>query len=214
MATPEHSKIINKVAREVLKPLGVKRKGQSRTWLDDNGWWLLVIEFQPSSWSKGTYLNVGIHWLWHPKEYFSFDLGYREAGYVEYKSNSQFEPKAREMANLAKIKVEEIRGHLSNLQAARNHIVKSYSDEPETIWNQFHCGMICAVSGDTEEALPYFNAVKENSDDRDWALELKQFTRETQSAMSSTNDFIEHVCNIVKKSRKMKKLEDWDCDFA
>lgn len=54
MAAAPHSKIINKLAKDTLKPIGVLRKGQSRTWLDDNGWWVTVIEFQPFSWSKGT----------------------------------------------------------------------------------------------------------------------------------------------------------------
>jgi len=59
-----HSKIINTSARHAFGPLGIIQKGASRTWLDDHGWWLTVIGFQPSAWSKGTYLNIGAMWLW------------------------------------------------------------------------------------------------------------------------------------------------------
>ena len=50
------------------------RKGQSRLWLDDNGWWMAIAEFQPSQWSKGTYLNVAVSWQWYPRVDYAFDL--------------------------------------------------------------------------------------------------------------------------------------------
>lgn len=214
MATPAHSKIINQVAREILKPLGVQRKGQSRIWLDDNGWWVMVIEFQPSDWSKGTYLNVNVNWLWHPKEYYSFDLGTREAGYVEYQSDAQFEPKVREMAEIAKAKVLEMRSRLSDLKAAKKYIVKYYAAGAGTIWQHLHCGMICALAGDTAKAAKYFNKVAADPEDRDWIIELKQFTREASNCLTSSNDFASHVCNIIKESRRIKKLKEWECTFT
>lgn len=214
MATPVHSKIINKAAREVLKPLGVKRKGQSRIWLDDNGWWVLVVEFQPSSWSQGTYLNVGVNWLWHPKEYFSFDLGYREERFIEYKSDAQFEAKSRELAMVAKSKVQEMRNNLANLQAAKTYLIGAYSEVPRTIWNQFHQGMICAMVGSTDEAILYFTKVIEDPDDRDWAIELKKFVSDVKNMASTSKDFKSYVCNIVGEARQMKKLEEWKCEFA
>ncbi|MFV0290086.1 MAG: hypothetical protein ACK5IJ_04195, partial [Mangrovibacterium sp.] len=61
MALPEHSKIINQVAREIFKEYGIERKGQSRTWLDDQYWYTTIIEFQPFKDRQGTCLNVGIN---------------------------------------------------------------------------------------------------------------------------------------------------------
>lgn len=55
-----HNRVINAEAWRLLKPFGLTRKGRSRVWLDDHGWWLIQVEFQPSSWSKGSYLNVGV----------------------------------------------------------------------------------------------------------------------------------------------------------
>jgi hypothetical protein len=63
---PDVNTVIAEVAKQVLAPLGVKRKGRSRTWLDDHGWWLGIVEFQPSSWGAGSYLNVGPEFLWQP----------------------------------------------------------------------------------------------------------------------------------------------------
>ncbi|HEX4035315.1 MAG TPA: hypothetical protein VHX66_12810, partial [Solirubrobacteraceae bacterium] len=61
---PPHSKLLTTAAREVLRPMGLRQKRRSRVWLDDRAWWVGVVEFQASSFSPGTYLNVGAMWLW------------------------------------------------------------------------------------------------------------------------------------------------------
>jgi len=113
-----HSKLITAAARETLRPLGMVQKGRSRTWLDDHGWWLGVVEFQPSSFSRGSYLNVGVNWLWNPKDYVSFDYGDRvhfedESArgdqYVEYESDEQFAPLALKLAGAAAAEVHHYR---------------------------------------------------------------------------------------------------------
>ena len=87
-----------------LQPLGFRRKGQSRLWGGDHGWWLAVVEFQPSGFRKGSYLNVAAHWLWSDGGYISFDLGSgadggsRVAEFEEYDSNEQFEAAAHRLA--------------------------------------------------------------------------------------------------------------------
>ncbi len=60
----EHTRIIATAAKAVLQAHGFTRKGRSRVWFADRGFWLSVIEFQPSAWSRGSYLNVAVHWLW------------------------------------------------------------------------------------------------------------------------------------------------------
>lgn len=93
MALSTADKLIAKAAREILKPLGVFQKGSSRIWIDDNGWFLTVIEFQPSSWSKGAYLNVAISFLWEQgegfKEVLPFNIGGRELSHKEYEGDDE-----------------------------------------------------------------------------------------------------------------------------
>ncbi len=83
MTQAPYSKIIENVAKEMLAPLGLEQKGHSRLWLDDQGWWVILVELQPSGFSKGTYLNVGVNWLWYKMNYFSFDYGYRSGTFNE-----------------------------------------------------------------------------------------------------------------------------------
>ena len=80
--TEPHSRLLTEAARRHLRPLGVTQKARSRTWLDDRGWFVANVEFQPSGWSKGSYLNVGAHFLWTWNGFLSFDLGSRIEGFV------------------------------------------------------------------------------------------------------------------------------------
>lgn len=214
MSTPPHSKIINRVARQTLKPVGVKRKGQSRVWLDDNGWWVTVIEFQPSAWSKGTYLNVGVNFQWYPKEHLSFDIGYREAGFIEYKSDEQFEFQAQEFAELAKAKVLEIRERLSSPKSTKDYLISSFQDHRPTLWGEFHQGMSCVLTKDKNEAISYFNQVLSNPHDTEWAIELKEFTSRIVKLLESGDDVLRFIDEIVNKSRELKKLEPTDVQLT
>lgn len=88
MTPPDHSKMINKTAKKVFGPYGIKQKGKSRIWLDDYGWYTTVIEFQPFNGRQGTTLNIGVNFNWHEQSHFSFDIGYRQdVDFVEYTGN-------------------------------------------------------------------------------------------------------------------------------
>jgi hypothetical protein len=43
-----------------------------------------VVEFPPSGWAKGSYLNVAAHWLWIEQDYLSFDYLGRREPFIEY----------------------------------------------------------------------------------------------------------------------------------
>lgn len=42
----EHGRLIAAAAKAALVPLGCKRKGQSRRWYSDQGFWVVFVEFQ------------------------------------------------------------------------------------------------------------------------------------------------------------------------
>src|ERR1700761_427171 len=98
MLTTQHSRLINVAARTILRPLGCVQKGRSRTWLDDQSWWVGVVEFQPSGWARGSYLNVGACWLWSEKNYLSFDAGHRVQEFQPFIDDEQFSLVAQKLA--------------------------------------------------------------------------------------------------------------------
>ncbi len=67
------SRIITEAARTALGTLGLRQKGQSRLWYDDHGWWIINVEFQPSSYARGCYLNLGEQHLFCTDEHFVFE---------------------------------------------------------------------------------------------------------------------------------------------
>lgn len=102
MGSPRsHDAIIRAAAKAHLAPLGFKQKGRSRIWLRDHVWWLAIVEFQPSSWSKGSYLNVACMWLWHPQDHIAFHVAERCGSYVEFVDEASFRPAVDDLARVA-----------------------------------------------------------------------------------------------------------------
>lgn len=143
-----HNKIINQAARSVLKPLGLFQKGQSRTWIDDNGWFLIIVEFQPSNWAQGTYLNVAVHYLWAQIEYLSYDYGGREESFVPFIGDEgTFYDEVISLAEIAVTKVTEYRA-FKDASYAKDQIIqkKNTASESHELYNKM---MICGLVGDS-----------------------------------------------------------------
>jgi hypothetical protein len=140
------SKQLAAAARRYLAPLGLTRKGRSRTWLDDQSWFVTVVEFQPSGFSKGSYLNVGSHFLWSANGHLSFDLGYRIEGFFPFESEEQFEPEADRLASRAAIEVQRLRSVLLD----PTKVASAVAEGP---WAPYHRGVSQGLSGDREDAM-------------------------------------------------------------
>ena len=98
-----HNRLLIKAARDILRPMGLCQKGQSRSWWDDHGSWLIQVEFQPSGFGKGSYLNVGVGGLWtdEPRDHVAFNYGHRVEGLTAYQSPEQWEAVAYSLARHA-----------------------------------------------------------------------------------------------------------------
>lgn len=160
-----HNKIIAKAAKATLQPLGLRRKGQSRLWIGDNGWWLMIVEFQPSGFSKGSYLNVAAHWLWSDSGYISFDLGSgtdwdsRAADFEAYQSDEQFEVAANRLAVIASEEVRELAARLSSIKATADLLLSGEKSAHEGSWSTYNAGIAAGLSGRVEEAAAMLRLV-------------------------------------------------------
>ncbi|MDH6580640.1 hypothetical protein [Kitasatospora sp. MAP5-34] len=145
------SRLVTAAAREVLRPLGLQQRGRSRTWLDDQGWWLGVVEFQPSSWGQGTYLSVGAMWLWDDADYLAFHVGGREAGHESYKDEAQFASLAMDMARLAASRTVEYRGLFTSPTSTAKYLA-AHSAQRGNAWDNYHAGVAAGLVGDADTA--------------------------------------------------------------
>lgn len=207
MPTPIHSKIINKVARKILKEYGIQRKGQSRTWLDDQYWFTTIIEFQPFKDKQGTCLNVGVNFHWYEKEYFSFDIGNRESEFIDFENEEQFESEMNSLVELALKRTIELREKLSDLKTSEKTII-NHEFASDSLWGNYHRAIISGLNNQQKKSEQYFNLILKNDFDVPWAKELKKRTSDLKTELNNITEFQKNIDKIIEKTRKEKKLKE------
>jgi hypothetical protein len=206
MATPEHSKIINKVAREILKPNGVGRKGQSRTWLDDQYWFTTIIEFQPFKDRQGTCLNIGINFHWYEQEYFSFDIGNRESDFIDFKNEKQFQFEMNLLIEKALKCTLQFRNKMLDLEMAENTII-NHEFSSNNLWGNYHRAIICGLNDHPTESNEYFQRILKNDFKYDWQIELKKKVEKLKTKLNNISSFKNNINSTIKTTRSKKKLK-------
>lgn len=203
---PIHSKILNQAAKEQLKPLGLTQKGQSRIWLDDHGWWVTQVEFQPSGWSKGSYLNVGVCWLWDGKEYLSFDVGNRVEGFVEFQNEEQFINQAKDLAQSAANEVLKYRKQFTTIDTVYQYYRKN--GIPKNIWSYFHFAIAAGLIGKSKESIKFFQEIQNEKLTYDWIKSLQVEVKSLMELVKDTDKFRQMVETEVFKARALNKLKE------
>lgn len=196
-----HDKLIANAAKEVLAPLGFRRKGLSRIWIEDHGWWLTVVEFQPSGWAKGSFLNVAAHWLWIEKDHLSFDFGDRVEPFVEYTSDVQFEPEATRFAQAAVREGRELNQMFSSFEATAAVLAAKEAALPEQSrgsWSAYHAGMAMGLSGRLADATAMFRTVR---DDR-----VRPAVARVEECLHDQREFRREIDNLIVSHRKVLGL--------
>jgi hypothetical protein len=146
----EHGKLIAAAAKAALLPLGCVRKGQSRCWFSDERYWYIFIEFQPSSWSRGTYFNVFPVWLFlrpWPGEPI-----HRVGDYIYFESAEQFRPLIEEGAKLVAAEVISLRTRFATLL----DIHRSFAGKLSWSGNTYRAAITAGLVGDFALARQLF----------------------------------------------------------
>jgi hypothetical protein len=207
----DHSRIIAEVGRETLGPLGIFQKGRSRIWIDDHGWWIIVIEFQPSGFSKGSYLNVGAMWLWHEKDYFSFDsgndAGCRIAKFVEYVDEKQFRPEAVKLAFAAKEEVLRLRSLFGSIHRVARYL-PGQAKRDENGWTESAAAIALGYVGETFRAHRLFKRIERRKPVQEWERLLQQAALGFAATLDRPPDFQRNVKETILRTRKLLKLPE------
>jgi Domain of unknown function (DUF4304) len=199
----DHNKLIKKIAKERLKPHGIFQQGKSRTFLYDNGWYIIVIEFQPSSWSKGTFLNIGVDFNFYPRDYLAFSYGYREKDFVELKTQQHFESVIHQMCDLILLKVNELNYKFRDIGSSINTLDK---DTLKDTWRLFNLSILKVISNDFEGSKKLLEMVCLDKCDRDWEFERKKVATEILSWMSDDTILFDKLKELINTTRGLKKL--------
>jgi hypothetical protein len=198
-------------------------------WLDDRGWRLTVVEFQPSSWSRGSYLNVGVHWLWNPKHYLGLDYGGRvmdlngDGQYVEYESEEQFGPLALKLAEIAADQVQAYRERFPDVVSAaavlagaddggRDGLVPT-SDVLRWIDAGIALGVAGQPAASEAEFGRYLDWYESRDDPEDYEAARCSRVRALTGLAPDTEAFRRRIHSEVKEGRALLKLEPADLPF-
>jgi hypothetical protein len=203
--TSPASKLVSVAARRVLRPLGLSQKGSSRTWLDDHGWWVGVVEFQPGR-SAGSYLNVGCMWLWVEKDYVSFDEGNRVEKHAEFQAESQFEAEATRLADRAAEEILRYRRLFDRVEAVGKFYLAQAAAAPGS-WKDYHAGVACALSGKTKDAVRFFDRFLSKKNDRpQWLVEAQEDAERLKALAGDRAKFRDVITQRVQATRELQKL--------
>jgi hypothetical protein len=204
-----HDKIIASAAKATLGSQGFQRKGQSRLWFADNGWWLSVVEFQPSGWSKGSYLNVAAHWLWSESGHISFDFGGRIAEHQPYRSDQQFALAAARLAASAAVEAKRLLLNFPSVDAAADLLLKDVRNGNDYKnghpgWAAYHAGVASALVGRSSDATDMFALVEVSPAPAGSVLDTA--ANKMSRLLAELSEFKCEVASMIERQRAALKL--------
>jgi len=203
--TTPHSAALIASARRHLAPLGVNQRGRSRFWYDDRGWFLIGIEFQPSSFDRGSYLNVGCCWLWCAKPDFSFDLGNREEAFRQFTSPSDWGPVADGLAQRASELVQHYRSQFSSVADLAAH----YEHQPPAnFWNHYHAAIAYGLTNRIPQARHLFRTATADatSTSPQWLKDAAERCARFNAKLADRGEFRGLVKTEIERARRLMKL--------
>ena len=207
------NKIIKKLCKEIF-PYDVFQKGNSRTYLDDNGYYFTMIEFQPYSLKKGAFLNVGLSFLFNKDDYLSFSYSYNNKTrigkkFIEYINDEQFEKDIREYIELANNYILEYR-KFANIEYAKDYITNELDDSN---WNPYIKSMFYFLTNDLESGRKYYKMFldglffKNIIDENNYPKDITKMDKEYIINMISEQRKFWHGKSSMKKMKVIKKYE-------
>lgn len=209
-----HIKIINDTAKRILRPAGLFRVGSSRTWIEDNGYYFTVVDFEPGGFTEGSYLNVGTDFLWGTRQETQADLRCEIGGrvivgrgnqFAEYRPalkdcDAVFAREIGEFADAALQRVTEYR-KFRDLEYAKQTLRSAAEHTPpdEQLWELYRLAMLCLYKGDCEEGGAYL---------RDWLALARRRVDTTVTVVQGGKEtirtvhcgWLEEFCNACEKT--------------
>jgi len=199
----DHNKLLTKIAKDRLKPHGIEQKGKSRTFLYDHCLYTIVIEFQPSSSAKGTYLNIGVDFNFYPRDYFAFSHGYREKAFQEAEDEAQFTKIIHSYCDTAIKRLDQLKKAFADIDTAISTLTKKSINDP---WDYFDVGVLCGLAGRKKQAETMLKRLENKKCEFAYEFERNKQTVEVLTWLEGDSNFDAHIKSLVEKTRLLKKL--------
>ena len=207
-ATSPASRLVTAAARGALRPLGLQQRGWSRTWIDDHGWWLGIVEFQPGR-NDGSYLNVGVMWLWQDRGQLAFDVGSREPGFERFVNPAQFTLDAQSLARRAAGLALEYRARFLDLPTVTD-VLTSQKPRPGHFWDNYHAGIAAGLTGDISIARQRLDQVLAEDAFAPWMVQAQESARQLHGLAADPEAFRDWATESTTSCRQQLKLQTWE----
>ena len=202
----EHTKVIAAAAKAELGPLLFKRKGQSRLWLKDHGFWLNMVAFTPGRWSVSVDLDNAAHWIWAGTGFTSFNYVMDRVAHTEFEDMEQFSQSVITIARAAALRAAEIEEKFPNFEAIAQYVVGRARSSPDRMgpsWWGYEAGIASALVGSFDDARYFLDGLTDERVTKHAAPLLPLINR--------PDAFKEKVNEIVAQQRAALKLPALDC---
>ena len=207
-----HGAILRRVMREVLEPAGLIRPAGSRYWVDDHGWWLAALWFEPSDFDRGTYLRASRMYLWVDRGHLAFDedvvdrwpVGGRLTAWVPALDATVWERDVRDLAAASVAFVEEVRRERADLHAAIGRLGRRDRDA----WTEFHMGIAQGLLGDAGAARASLERVASSANPyaAPWLEDLRLRAADMAARLGDEADFRNEVTATILRARERLRL--------
>jgi hypothetical protein len=215
------NKMIKIINTKVFKPYGIKRKGESKLFIDDNGWFIILIEFESSIYVKEAFIKIGVNFNWYLSNAFSYDIEHWESNvknkkkdFVVYTDNEeQFVDNVDMLCKFAIEEINEYRNKFKNINDAEKVIIENeYTSD--NLWGNYHRGIVSGLIKNKTNLNKYFNKLlEEPENDINWIIELKKQTKELSDlGNKNIEEFSDRIKKIITETRKLKKLDIKEID--
>ena len=194
--------------------MGFTQTGKSpRGWRFDHGWWLINVEFQPSNFSVGSYLNVGLQHLWVVRDWGSFSYGSRTMieGHGHFVDLVDEEVIVQERANAIAISAAAAaQPWLRMLDGDVKHL-RWLTKQDGGGWDELDAGIASALLGKGRAARDTLLRLRDRLDQAiEWQRDLSVDCNSLVELTHRPVEFRAHVLDRVAQTRLLQKLPEWD----
>lgn len=167
-----------------------------------------MVEFQPSSGSRGSYLNVSLMWLWRPISYLTFEVEPRRVGNsVSFEGTTDLANDVARLAGEARDAMSSLLARFDGIQSVIDYLKSSPGATTPTFLG--HLGTAYGIVGELSHARSVLDAAsvaRENAAPGAWRA--LNYLIDARHAADSEPAFLEWVSGALTTTRAALKLPD------
>lgn len=205
----DFSKPILAAATATLTPLGLVRITRPPLFVDDQGWFAIVVQARSHRSKPAAMLDVAVDFHWYVRDHFAYSLGGRvvdpAVGHGDFElggTPAQVKVKVRAMMAHAERKVLAYREQLKGLDSVRAAILAA--TEPNDPWRLYDAALIEGLAGDAGAARAQLDALRAIRHEAPWFAELKARVALLEPVLSRPAALAEALGLIIAEARAAK----------